>query len=227
VLLRCRAENRALRSAVAAIPEARVVTDVPGELSAESVDVCILESGSKPARVEGIPLLAFRAAESSGGDERKGGILDWWDLAHPILEGVDLPSLSVGEISPIQVAGGWQVLARGEQGAWIAARRADGQPVIEVAFDPLKTDFPTRPDFPVFVANCIRWLAAEPTAPTPVGDLVEAVDPVRPPPELRPDKPGFRLRPFPFDQPAWNLPLVVALLLVLLSIPGSARGRAR
>ena len=152
--------------------------------------------------------------------------LDYWSWEHPVLSGVDLPSLRVDRLSPISAvtgSGTAQVLARSSEGVWILAEEVEGTRSIGVSFDPANTDFPQRPDFPIFLANAVQWLAGRTPDPQFGGSPDEALEPVRL--SLGLDGAGETLRSnsFPFGQPAWALPLLIAMVLLVLAERSSDR----
>jgi len=224
VLLRCRPENRALRLALSVLPDVEVVEE-RSDAQPERVDVHVVEGEFEDVSSPGLPLLRLAVAAPEEEMTRVPSLLHDWDDRHPILEGVDLPSLGSLSAVPRPMEPGRRVLARGQRAGWIAIRN-DEPRAVEVNFDLRESGFSRRPDFPVFISNCIHWLAGQNESPASLTDRVEAIDPIRPPLEVPPGKVEPRTRSFPSNQPAWSLPLLVALLLMGLSVVDLKRGSA-
>jgi len=223
-LLRCRPESRALRTALSVLPSVEVIEERTAA-KPERIDVHVVEGDPEDVSSPDLPLLRFAVASPEEEPTRVPSPLHDWDDRHPVLQGVDPPSLGTISAVPLPTKSGWRAIARGEHAEWIAVRD-DERRVVEVNFDLAESGFSRRPDFPVFISNCILWLTGRDQPSTSLTDRVEATDSIRPPLDITPGKGGPRTRSFPFNQPAWSLPLLAALLLMGLSVVDLKRGGA-
>jgi hypothetical protein len=81
---------------------------------------------------------------------------------HPVTRLVDLRGVRVAEALAIRPQAG-TVLAEGDVPlAW--AYEGRGLRVVVLLFDPLASDLPVHPAFPVLIANAVDWLAGSPHA---------------------------------------------------------------
>ena len=81
---------------------------------------------------------------------------------HPLLDDVDLTGLAVAEVARVD-APEMTALAAGPDGPLLLAGRIAGVPVVAVPFDPMASDLPLRPAWPLLVANAVSWLTGSGT----------------------------------------------------------------
>lgn len=163
--------RRAAPPALASDPALLAETDalildraVPGEREAQAA-----------ARV---PSLRF-LAPPEGADPAPTRVVTW-DREHPILRDAPLDALVVrrpAALPPLAPDAERTILARGREGPLIAEDATTGARHILVAFDPLETDWPLQPGFPVFIAATIDYLTLR--AERDVGLHFRAGQPVR------------------------------------------------
>jgi hypothetical protein len=96
---------------------------------------------------------------------------------HPVTSYVDLSAVRIARARLLKPTP-WAVkLAESTSGALIVAGEKDGRRFVQIGFDLLESDFPLHVGFPIFVANCIDWLA--PSANAGDGLTVRAGEPAQ------------------------------------------------
>lgn len=109
---------------------------------------------------------------------RKGVSATHWKRDHPVMRGLDMSKLDVAEALKLEAPEdeGWDVLVDAADGPLIVAREAGGRREVVVAFDVNESTWPLSRTFPLFLHQCLAWLAG--------GDEPAGADagPVRPPP---------------------------------------------
>ncbi len=81
-----------------------------------------------------------------------------WRRNHPVTRHLDLGGVRIAEARPAVLKPWGQALAESEEGPLIAAGERKGVRSVYVGWDLLKSDFPLRVAFPIFIANCLEWL---------------------------------------------------------------------
>ena len=84
--------------------------------------------------------------------------VNWQNEASPLTRHVPVEELPIARMVPIRPIGGevlWKVLDRPAAVAW---QRGDHR-VVAWTIDLQRSDVPLRTAFPIFVANCVNWLA--------------------------------------------------------------------
>ncbi|MBW3624067.1 MAG: BatA and WFA domain-containing protein [Armatimonadetes bacterium] len=85
-------------------------------------------------------------------------IVDWRQDS-PLTRYVDLSAVAI-EAGRLLTPKPWTVpLAETAEGSLMAAGERDGRRSLQVGFDLLRSDFPLRVGFPIFLANAVTWLA--------------------------------------------------------------------
>lgn len=252
VALRCRPENTSLRAALLSAADMLVLESSPGSPDqAVGADVWVTEGRPGELPPPPWPSLQFLLPETGEEGHASPPLkLQDWQPDHPVLRGVDLPSVRLLELAarpgaapvPGEEAGEagagslrrWSVpagiaypLASGDQGIWILARERGNDRALEVAFDPLATDLPGRSDFPLLINQAVHWLVGRSDVDAGLDARVEALEAVRE--ARRPPWPRHEARtPFPWTLPAWNAPALLALALLAASalLHGTLRFRA-
>ena len=86
-----------------------------------------------------------------------------WRRDSPLGRYVQFGSVSI-ERGRVLRCGPWGVsLADAQAGPLLAFGERDGVRSVQIGFDLLRSDFPLRAGFPIFVAECVSWLAPQPT----------------------------------------------------------------
>jgi hypothetical protein len=145
----------------------RVVLDKATELPAKSDYDLVVFDGTpeKPTKAKGV--LTFGSAGKPSPVVAEGVVsaprfLDAEEDS-PLLQAVDLSGTYVGSAEKVKAKVDGKVLVEGTQGPWVVA--SDGPPrKVYVAFEPMKSDFPLEPAFPIFISNAIDYLVPRETA---------------------------------------------------------------
>lgn len=92
----------------------------------------------------------------------------------PLLEGVDLTSVSLPKSVKVKAPTWARAVAETTEGPLILDGQFEGRKVVVLAFDPIQSDLSQRLAFPILVANTVSWLTPE-DLPTSVksGSIVE------------------------------------------------------
>lgn len=121
-------------------------------------------AGSPPAEALDAPALYLDCAGPgapvvAGGSVDLPSIVDW-DRQHPVTIDVDLGEVAVSKAMSVTPQPWATVLCESaETPLIVAGERAGGRQVF-VGFAFVDSDFPLRPGFPIFIANCIDWLSS-------------------------------------------------------------------
>ncbi|RYG38259.1 VWA domain-containing protein [bacterium] len=78
-----------------------------------------------------------------------------------ILDGVPFDGVFVDKAEEATLAAGAKALVEASTGPLLAVREQPGKRQVYLAFDPLQSDFPLQPAFPIFVANALTYLGGE------------------------------------------------------------------
>ena len=70
------------------------------------------------------------------------------------MDAVDLQGTYVGSAEKVKAKPEGEVVAEGSQGPWIVASSGSRRHVY-VAFEPMKSDFPLQPGFPIFISKVL------------------------------------------------------------------------
>ncbi|MFZ4507623.1 MAG: vWA domain-containing protein [Fimbriimonas sp.] len=79
---------------------------------------------------------------------------------HPLMDAVDLRGVFIDQGEKVSAVGSAKVVATSSGGPLVVVSERRGRQVY-VAFEPLKSDFPLQPSFPIFVANALTYLAGQ------------------------------------------------------------------
>jgi len=82
-----------------------------------------------------------------------------WRRDHPVTRALSLEGVRIAQ-GRVGVPRPWaQSLAECEGGSLLAAGEHEGVRVVYVGWDVLQSDFPLRVAWPIFISNCVDWLA--------------------------------------------------------------------
>ena len=93
------------------------------------------------------------------GDSRPSTFI-WWDETHPVLRYAALEYVYIAEAQQLELPEEASVLAEGPSGPLIAQLARDGRQYIMLAFAVEKTNWWSRPSYPVFFHSVLRYLGA-------------------------------------------------------------------
>ncbi|MBN2801182.1 MAG: VWA domain-containing protein [Deltaproteobacteria bacterium] len=99
-----------------------------------------------------------------------------WDRAHPLTRFVDWEPVVFGSASALDGTGGLVPVVQGLSGPLLLAGELGGGRVLELAFDPLRSDLPLRVGWPVFLYNAVGWLT-ERAGVSAEGEMIRAGTP--------------------------------------------------
>jgi hypothetical protein len=125
-------------------------------------DVVIFDKYAPPSVPAGSYL--FLAApppipEIKAGEEATNHPLIWWDETHPALRHVGLDFVYVGKSNGLILPREAEVLIEGPKGPLLARFAKDARNYMSLAFAIENTTWWSKPSFPVFVYNVIRYLS--------------------------------------------------------------------
>jgi len=109
-------------------------------------------------------------AVTFGAEVKVPQVLDW-QRSHDVLRFVDLTDLAVARASKVTSDGTLRSIVESDQGPLMLAGERHGGRVLQLAFDPLKSDLPLRVAFPVMLLNAASWMT-EGTGAADIGGLV-------------------------------------------------------
>jgi Ca-activated chloride channel homolog len=106
----------------------------------------------------GLKLKEVRDANNQLAVTKETMVLDW-QRDHPILRGVQLAKLYVGEALKMQLPPETQTLVEGFKGPLIVLHREGRNTHLVCAFDLLQSNWPLRLSFPIFMHNALQYMA--------------------------------------------------------------------
>lgn len=106
----------------------------------------------------GLKLKEVRDASNQLAVTKETMVLDW-KRDHPILRGVQLAKLYVGEALKMQLPPETETLVEGFKGPLIVLHREGRNAHLVCAFDLLQSNWPLRLSFPIFMHNALQFMA--------------------------------------------------------------------
>jgi hypothetical protein len=82
-----------------------------------------------------------------------------WTRGHPVTRYVDFSGVRISQARAASLKPWGHALAETQAGPLVAAGERGGVRSVYVGWDLLESDFPLRVAFPIFMANCVDWLA--------------------------------------------------------------------
>lgn len=82
-----------------------------------------------------------------------------WSRSHPVTRYVDFCGVRISKAQAITLKPWASALVEAQAGPLIAAGEHGSVRCVHVGWDLLESDFPLRVAFPIFMANCVDWLA--------------------------------------------------------------------
>ncbi len=173
-----------LQRALTSLPGAQVTTvstneHLNGDVEGGPFDLLVFE-GYTPVSTGEITAPVFFVDPPVGGLLPVSGVMTSATVQHvrsgdPLLDGVDLTGLTVGETPILQLADGDSEVVEGESGPLLYRGTLPGtnDPMIVLTFDLQESSLPQRIAFPILMANVVRTLAPAPLpASAALGDPV-------------------------------------------------------
>lgn len=81
-----------------------------------------------------------------------------WSKSHPTTAYIDFSGMQIERANNLTISSWGKELIECEGGMIAAAGENNGRRVVMLGWDLLKSDFPLRVGFPIFITNCIEWL---------------------------------------------------------------------
>ncbi|MEN6357271.1 MAG: VWA domain-containing protein [Armatimonadota bacterium] len=145
---------------------------VPADFGRQSYDMVVFDGIKPPSKLPpgGYLLINTIAdqgpagarfgdhAPSSKGNSPRPTIIDA-DQHHPITRYVDFTSIRLAEANYLSAKPWARSIVEGESGPLAVVGTNNGRRFVQLGFDLLKSDFPLHVGFPIFISNCLEWLA--------------------------------------------------------------------
>ncbi|HTI72956.1 MAG TPA: BatA and WFA domain-containing protein [Candidatus Limnocylindria bacterium] len=154
--------NRFLQKALAAAgPAVEVVVSDKVPADEASYDLVVLD-GILPPEPPKANVLAFHVMVTNWFDAPAQNletppIVDWRNT-HPLLRFVSFDDVQIAESMGVKTPPWASPLIDTTQGTLAVTGEIGRQRIVWVGFDPLRSSWPLRIGFPIFVANCVDWL---------------------------------------------------------------------
>lgn len=149
--------------ALAADPRLQVDLAAPADVTREaalSYDAVLLMA-PVAADLEGIPLAVLGPYGGSAvqlGEEVRGAAVLGWRRSHPVVRFVAWDPVRIASAHKVTDPGGLVPVVDGLDGPLVLAGERAGTRVVQLTFDPLRSDLPLRVGWPVFLMNTVGWL---------------------------------------------------------------------
>ncbi|MFT7521694.1 MAG: Ca-activated chloride channel family protein, partial [Kiritimatiellia bacterium] len=173
--------DRLTRRVLESDPRVRLSVSPSSKLTAQMLTGAdaVFFNGDVAPDVDGVNYAVLRPTSSSpvrfGSTYKKPEVLRW-RRAHPLMRFVGWAGINMKEAKKVTDAGGLATLVESKNGPLLLAGERHGGRVVQLTFDPLKTDLPLRVAWPVLLLNTVGWLT-ENRASVEHGSVVKAGDP--------------------------------------------------
>ena len=152
--------NRFLEKALRAVAsvELAVVNDIRDPKP--PADIVVLDDVT-PSVWPNVNVLAFRAAPTNWFDARipvEGPTIVGLKTTHPLVRFVTFDNVLIGEALEVKPPSWSVAIAETAQRALIVAGEVDRRRVVWVGFQVVRSTWPQRISFPIFIANAVDWL---------------------------------------------------------------------
>lgn len=165
--------NEPLRSALKAVPLARLNVCTPAEFDAMDLETMSVErpyglivlDRHAPAALPRADFLVFgappAASGASAGDELKNQVIVDWQAKHPVLNFVNLENLFAARCRRLRLPRDAVVLAEFGASPALALVRRGGDVFLLAGFDVLQTNWPFDPGLVMFCYNVVTFFGTE------------------------------------------------------------------
>jgi len=165
--------NLFLEQALTVDPQVSAARVAPGDFDpALTFDVAVLDNCAPPDLPPGNYLFIGKPAGPRSpllpGASVKAPEITSVLAEHPVNQYVDWPHVQVARAHPGRLRPGSMALVETPAGMLVAAAERGARRSLALAFTLTDSDFPLRADFPVFIANALRWLTRGAPAATAV-----------------------------------------------------------
>lgn len=140
----------------------RVSLDKATELpSTRDYDIVVFD-GAAEQKTDSRGVLTFGSAGSPSPVKSFGEVKEPSFLTlmkdHLLMQDVDFDGVYISRSEKVKAKADGEVIAEGRDGPWIVVSSM-GQKRVYVSFQPLQSDFPLQPSFPIFISNVIDYIA--------------------------------------------------------------------
>jgi len=137
---------------------------VPADLKDGKYDLVVFDGIKPPASLPrgGYLLINTSAAQGPadiGPAVARPSIVDF-ARSHPASAYVDFANVTIAEAHYLRPKPWASTIVEGESGVLGVAGSKGGRNFVQLSWDILESDFPLRVGFPIFITNCLDWLAA-------------------------------------------------------------------
>ena len=136
---------------------------VPADLTKRGYDLVVFDGIKPPSTLPPGGYLLVNTACAQGpaefGDSVDRPRVVDSSREHPASAYVDFSNLAISKASILRPRNWAATIVEGEQGPLGVAGSTGGLKFVQLSFDVLGSDFPLRVGFPIFVTNCLDWLA--------------------------------------------------------------------
>lgn len=160
--------NIFLQNALNLDPRTRLTRadSLPADFGKRGYDLVVFDGIKAPKKLPQGGYLLINSSSDQGPALAQGSltkhptIVDV-DEHHPITRYVDFTSVRMAEAYYLKPKPWARPLVEGETGPLAVAGVNNGRRFVQLGFDLLKSDFPLHVGFPIFVTNCLDWLAPQ------------------------------------------------------------------
>ncbi|MCC6445169.1 MAG: VWA domain-containing protein [Armatimonadetes bacterium] len=158
--------NLFLEKALNADPRVSLSKVSPGGYTGQPGYDIVIFDGHSPRRIGPgnlvfIGTAAPEAPVEVAGEVRLPTVLDA-SKTHPLTRFADLTSVRLARALAVKAAPWGQSVAEIGEGPLVVAGERQGRRSVFIGFRLADSDLPLRVAFPIFISNCVRWLAARP-----------------------------------------------------------------
>lgn len=151
---------------LAADPRLRARVVDPAAATAEVLRAadCVVFSGAVPDGVDGLAYAVLGPWPGSPvrfGDVVKAPRISGWQRTHPTLRHTAWDQVFVSEARVVTDGAGLASIVDGDSGPLVLAGVRHGARVVQLAFDPARSDLPLRVAWPVWLLDTVGWLTED------------------------------------------------------------------
>lgn len=163
--------------ALAADPRVALTRVPAGNVDAaalDRVDAAVFADGVVPPGLDGRSYAVLGPLPGSPvtfGEEARAPVVLGWRRTHPVLRFVEWDQIVIARGQAVTDPGPLVPIVDGDAGPLVLAGEIAGGRVVQLAFDPLRSDLPMRVAWPVTLLNAVGWL----TERAATGEAAQAI----------------------------------------------------
>ncbi|MFT6159497.1 MAG: Ca-activated chloride channel family protein [Myxococcota bacterium] len=163
--------------ALQADPRVTLRRFAPGPIPAQILDnsdAIVFAGGNVPDGLEGRNVLILGPLPGSMvelGDEVRSPLVLGWRRTHPVLRFVEWDQIIISRTQKVTDNRNLVAIVDSDEGPLVLAGEVAGGRVVQLAFDPLRSDLPLRVAWPVTLLNAVGWLTENSTT----GEAAQAI----------------------------------------------------